>query len=74
VDNVKLERFKRVAGPRVQKVLDSLDNLIKCANRGNYSYQQEDVKKMISAIRGKVKMVENAFADDGKSKIKKFEF
>jgi hypothetical protein len=65
MDNSKAERFKRVAAPRVQRVLDSLDNLAKCSNRNNYEYTTEEVNKMFRAIKAKVRNMEQRFSDEG---------
>jgi len=51
---VKKDRFKAVASRRVQRVLDDIDNLCKCANKNTYEYSDEDVKKMLKAINEKV--------------------
>ena len=64
MNDMKAERFRRVAAPRVQKVLDSLDSLANCSNRNNYEYSSDDVSKMIRAIRAKVKSLEQRFGDD----------
>lgn len=74
MDNVKEQRFKRVAALRVQKVLDSLENLCKCANRGNYQYAADDVRKMLNAIKAKVRGLEQAYSNEGRSKSEKFQF
>jgi len=63
MESLKAERFRRVAGPRVQRVLDSLDNLAKCSVKNNYEYTSEEVSKMLRAIRGKVKNLEQRFGD-----------
>ncbi|MDZ7694752.1 MAG: hypothetical protein U5K69_27145 [Balneolaceae bacterium] len=39
------ERFEKVAGKRVQFILEKLDLLGNCANQSNYDYSEEDVKK-----------------------------
>ena len=49
----KRERFEKVAGSRVQMVLDKLDNLSKCANKRNYEYNNQDIEKMFKAINDK---------------------
>lgn len=74
MDNQKADRFKRVAAPRVQKVLDSIDNLGKCSNKNNYYYESGDVKKMLNAIKAKVRWVEQAFSNEGAPKSEKFHF
>jgi hypothetical protein len=62
--SVKAERFKRVAAPRVQRVLDSLDSLAKCSNRRNYEYAGEDIRKMVSAIKRRVRNLEHLFGEE----------
>ena len=46
----KRERFKKVAGNRVQRILDTLQLLKKCSNRNNYEYSESDVEQMFSEI------------------------
>jgi hypothetical protein len=72
--SLKKERFISVAGRRVQKVLDSLDSLSKCANRGNYDYDEENVNKMIRAIKEKVKILESAYTSNTKTTKNTFQF
>jgi hypothetical protein len=71
---LKRERFKNVASKRVQKVLDSLESLSKCANRNNYDYAEEDVNKMLKAIKEQVRLLEISYTEKTKSKTKTFEF
>jgi hypothetical protein len=54
-------RFEKVAARRVQKIIDFLDSLSNCANRSNYDYTEDDVKKMFKAIRDKVSQSESSF-------------
>jgi hypothetical protein len=68
------ERFKDVAGRRVQKVLDDLDSLSKCANKGTYEYTDEEVRKMIRAINEKVALLKMSFSASSKSGKQTFEF
>src|SRR4030042_6206823 len=51
------DRFVRIAERRVNKILDSLDNLGKCANRSNYEYSEEEVRKIFREIERKVKEI-----------------
>ena len=46
----KRQRFEKVAGSRVQKVLDTLQLLKNCSNRNNYEYSESDVDQMFSEI------------------------
>lgn len=73
--SIRRERFENVASRRVQKVMDFLDSLANCANRTNYEYSDDDVKKMFSALREKLKMTESAFGNAlNKTEKNKFKF
>ncbi len=72
--SLKRDRFRNVAGRRVQKVLDNLDSLSKCANRGNYEYDDNDVDKMMRAIKEKVKVLEAAYTTSTKFTKQTFKF
>ncbi len=68
------DRFKDVAGRRVQKVLDDLDSLSKCANKSTYEYSDEEIRKMMKAINEKVALLKGAFTANNKSGKQTFEF
>ena len=57
----KEERFKSVAGRRVQNILHQMKLLRNCANRGNYSYNEEQVNKIFKAINEEWKHVQSEF-------------
>ena len=40
----KRQRFEKVAGKRVQKIIDFLTLLQNCSNRNNYEYTETDVE------------------------------
>lgn len=70
----KRERFITVGGRRVQKVLDDIESLSKCANKNTYEYTDEEVNKMMKAIKEKVKLLDAAFSANSKSGKQTFEF
>lgn len=72
--SLKRDRFKNVAGKRVQKVLDTIDSLAKCANKNNYEYDVDDVSKMMRALKDKVKILEMAYTSNTKSTKNTFKF
>ena len=72
--SAKRERFINVAGRRVQKVLDDIDSLSKCANKSTYEYSDEEVKKMMKAINDKVLLLKASFNASSKSGKQTFEF
>lgn len=67
----KEERFKRVASRRVKEILNKMRLLKNCANKGNYSYTEEQVDKIISTVDTEWKKVRSEFNN---SKPKKEEF
>ncbi len=74
-NSLRRKRFEVVAARRVQGVLDYLDRLSNCANRANYEYSSEDVRKMFSTIRERVKAIEGTFDKElNKSDKNKFKF
>lgn len=65
-NEIKRDRFVRVAQKRVCKVLENLDALGNCANTTNYSYTQTEAHKIFEAITTKVDEIEKLFAGQGK--------
>lgn len=73
--NDKRKRFERVAGNRVQYIIDKIESLSKCSNRNNYEYAEKDVKKMFATIRDKLKYTENKYYEEiDKKKKTTFKF
>ena len=55
------ERFKRIATVRTNAVLDRLRILGNLSNRQMYSYSEEDINKIFSAISKQLKEVRVKF-------------
>lgn len=72
--SLRRDRFEAVAARRTQKLLDLLDILGNCANKSNYEYTDEDVRKMFTAIENKTKNTKalfgNAISKEEKNKFK----
>ncbi len=60
----KRQRFEKVAGNRVQKVLDTLQLLKNCSNRNNYEYSESDVELMFSEISKAIKDARSAYVNE----------
>ena len=60
----KRQRFEKVAGARVQKVLDTLQLLKNCSNRNNYEYTASDMNQMFSEISKAVKEAQAAYISE----------
>lgn len=71
----KRKRFEKVAGKRVQFILNKMDLLGNCSNCSNYEYSEEDVKKMFGAIKEKLRQVETLYKEEiSKQNKEKFKF
>jgi hypothetical protein len=57
----KEERFRRVTEKRVQRVLDSLRSLSQCSNKRMYKWNDQQLKKIWSAIDNELKNCKASF-------------
>lgn len=73
-NDIKRERFKKVAGNRVQRVLDTLNLLSNCSNRNNYEYTEADVKLMFSEIDKALRATKESFNSQYIKDDSKFKF
>ena len=64
------ERFKRVAEARTNAVLDKLRILGNLSNRQMYSYSEEDINKIFSAINKQLREVRVKFNSRKEEKFK----
>ena len=64
------ERFKRIAILRTNAVLDRLRILGNLSNRQMYSYSEEDIKKIFSAINRQVREVRARFNTQKQERFK----
>lgn len=67
----KRQRFEKVAGNRVQTIIEKLELLGNCSNRNNYEYTSTDVKKMFTAIKETLSLTEQKFEGEVKKESKK---
>jgi hypothetical protein len=59
----KKQRFQRLAEKRTNDVLERLRILGNCANRGQYEYNAEEVRKIFKAIETEVNVIKMKFKD-----------
>lgn len=64
------QRFTRVAEARTNAVLDKLRILANCANRQIYSYSEDDIAKIFSAINEKVRETKSKFHFSNRERFK----
>jgi hypothetical protein len=70
----KEERFKRVASKRVQNILEGIKSLSKCSNTNNYYYEEEEINKMLRAIKEELKIMEIMYKKNFSNRERDFEF
>lgn len=68
----KRERFVKIAEQRTNKIIDMMRLLGNCANKSNYEYSDEDVKKIFTAIDAEYKTLKSKFVEAGAGTDKKF--
>lgn len=70
----KEDRFKRVASRRVENILKGIRSLSKCSNINNYEYNEEDLNKMVKAIKEELKTMEIQYKKNLKNNTESFNF
>lgn len=68
-EKTKKEKFNTIATNRTNKILDMLRLLGNCSNTSNYSYTDEEVKKIFDAIEKEVKEQKAKFNRKDKKKF-----
>jgi len=53
--NEKHDRFVRIAEKRTNRILEQLRLLGNCSNKNNYSYTEDDIKKIFLVIENELK-------------------
>ena len=67
----KRERFVRIVEKRTNKILEQIRLLGNCSNKHNYSYDEDDVKKIFSVIENELKEAKQKYMSNStKEKFK----
>jgi len=66
-EETRSERFIRVATRRTNNILRQIQVLGNCSNKSSYSYTEEDIKKIFSAIEGELRTVKARFVNKKKN-------
>ena len=66
-EETRKERFRRVATRRTNNILRQIQILGNCSNKSSYSYTEEDIKKIFSAIEGELRAVKARFVNKKKN-------
>lgn len=68
--DVKNEKFKRLAKQRGERVLKDIKLISNLSNTNNYSYTDQEVSKVFSAIEEELKIARLQFRRSHKREIK----
>lgn len=69
-NNIKKDRFKRVAEKRVQRVIDSIRVLSNCSNKRMYEWEDHQLRKIWAAIDQELKSCKAKFENSKPQKFK----
>ena len=61
-NETKSDKFERIAAGRVQNALYYIDLIGNCANKTTYNYSDEQVRKIIKALKLQINILEQKFA------------
>jgi hypothetical protein len=68
----KRDNFIRLAEGRVTRAIDSIRVIGNLANRSNYEYSEEEVKKIITVLQSEINDLKNQFAPKGRKTQRNF--
>lgn len=68
----KREKFVQLAEKRVTRALESIRLIGNLANKSNYSYKEEDIKQIFSALKFELDSLKTKFSSNNGSE--KFQF
>lgn len=69
-ESAKIDRFKRIAEKRTNKILNSLRLLGNTANKQLYLYSDGDVDKIFATIENKIKEIKGKFSRKSEEKFR----
>ena len=69
-EETRTERFRRVATRRTNDILNRIRVLGNCSNKSSYSYTEEDIRKIFSAIEGELRAVKAMFGNRKKTSFR----
>ncbi|TDL67436.1 hypothetical protein E2R56_19785 [Rhodococcus qingshengii] len=70
----KNENFKRLAEKRVTDVIKKMRLIGNLANKNNYDYTDDQVKKVIITLENEIKILKNRFKEENESTNYVFSF
>jgi hypothetical protein len=69
-NNMKSDKFERLANKRVNRVFKQLQLIGNLSNRCHYEYTQDEVKQILKAIEKEIALVKERFSEAKRSSDK----
>jgi protein tyrosine/serine phosphatase len=66
---VKREKFKKIAGNRVETILQKIETLGNCSNRRYYEYTEDEIDKIFNTLDKKLKETKSLFRFNKKERF-----
>lgn len=70
MEETREQRFRRVATRRTNEILNRLRILGNCSNKSAYSYSEEDVQKIFTAIDRDLRSVKAKFGNTRRTEFR----
>lgn len=62
-EKLKRERFVKIAENRTNKIISMIKLLGNCSNKNNYTYDEDDIRQIFSAIDQELKITKSKFQE-----------
>jgi hypothetical protein len=66
----RIERFRRVASYRANRALGYIESLLRTADRGRYSYTDEQIAEVIGKLRQAIDQLAAAYAGQAEARLR----
>ena len=66
---VKREKFKKIAGNRVETILQKIETLGNCSNRRYYEYKEDEINLIFNTIEKRLKETKALFKFNKKERF-----
>ena len=68
----KIENFKRIAGNRTNKIIETISSLTNLSNTSYYEYTNEEIEKIFNAIIEEAEKTKKLLLDANNNSKKRF--
>ena len=66
MDNLRRERFVKIAEKRVNKLIEDFRLMGNCSNRANYDYTEEEIERIFATLDHEYEELKKKFLRNGR--------